>query len=371
MSKHRKRAHHPEGHLHTCPTCQHQYKGNYCNNCGEKIFHPHDLSLAHLLEDAVDKFTHFDLKIPKSILLLFNPGYLTEKFLKGIRKPFANPIQLFLIANVIFFLFYKMVPFSDFTPSWGDHHYFKLSEYKILTWAKPLDDKIEDLFDKKVDTKWAKIAEKIPIDASKVIIVDSILQHTLDTSTQPKVVLFDAVVKGSSQKIKIDETYESQINMDFYHEMQKNSAAYSKSLIFLLILLVAPFIYLFYRKSFQNIGTALIFATHFVSFYIIYFGLNSLLIIKYDWGLCEPFSWIYDATKGTVWRGVLRFVGGDRFEFNSLVLLMAYLFIAFRRLLKPNWVYNLLASYCISRIFFFLCFGVYKKIILWIAVSNY
>jgi hypothetical protein len=371
MSKHRKRAHHPEGHLHTCPTCQHQYQGHFCNNCGEKIFHPHDLSLGHLLEDAVDKFTHFDLKIPKSILLLFNPGYLTEQFLMGIRKPFANPVQLFLIANVIFFLFYKITPFSDFTPSWGDQHYFKLSEYKTLTWTKPLDNKVEQLISDKIDAKWAKMANKIPIDASKITIVDSILQHTLNTSSHPHVVLFDAVVKGPNPKIKIDETYQAQINMDFYHEMQKNSAAYSKSLIFLLILLVAPFIYLFYRKSFQNIGTVLIFATHFVSCYILYFGLNSFLIINYDWRFLEPFSWIYSATKGTIWRDILNFVGGFGFEFNGLPFLMAYLFFAFRRLFKPHWGYNLFASYCISRIFFFLCFGVYKKIILWIAVSNY
>jgi Protein of unknown function (DUF3667) len=371
MSKHRKRAHHPEGHLHTCPTCQHEYEGHFCNNCGEKFFHPHDLSLPHLLEDAVDKFTHFDLKIPKSILLLFNPGFLTEKFLMGIRKPFANPVQLFLIANVIFFLFYKVASFSDFTPSWGDQHYFRLSEYKTLTWTKPLDDKIEDLFDAKEDTKWVKIADKIPIDASKVTIVDSTLQHTLDTSIQPHIVLFDAIVKGPNPKIKIDETYQGKINHDFYLEMQKNSAAYSKSLIFLLILLVAPFLYLFYLKSFQNIGTVLIFATHFVSFYIIYFGLNSLLIIKYGWGLSEPFSWIYNATKGTIWRDGLKLFVAHGFEFNSLPFLMAYLFIAFRRLFKPHWGYNLFASYCISRIFFFLCFGVYKKIILWIAISNY
>ena len=110
MSKHRQRHKLPLDHVHTCPTCQHQYLNDYCNNCGEKIFHEHDLSLPHLLEDAVDKFTHLDLKIPRSIALLFRPGYLTQTFLTGVRKPYSNPVQLFIIVNVIFFFCWHTLP---------------------------------------------------------------------------------------------------------------------------------------------------------------------------------------------------------------------------------------------------------------------
>jgi Protein of unknown function (DUF3667) len=354
-----------------CPTCQHQYQGDYCNNCGEKIFHPHDLSLPHLLEDAVDKFTHFDLKIPKSIALLFNPGYLTDKFLHGIRKPFANPVQLFLIANVLFFLMYKVAAFSDFTPVWGDHNYFPLSGYKALAWTKPLDDKINGMLDEKISHKWEKMAEKIPVDATRIKIIDTTMQRILDTTKQSKLVLLNALLIGKNNKIEVDEAYQGQVEAAVYAEMKNHSATYSKSLIFLLILLIAPFIHLFYRKSFQNVGSVLIFATHFVSCYILYFGLNNLMIAKFDVGLTEPFSAIYAATKGTFVRDIINFTVGYGFEFNGLPFLMAYLFFAFRRLFKPHWAYNLLASYCLSRIFFFLCFGVYKKIILWLAVANY
>jgi Protein of unknown function (DUF3667) len=323
------------------------------------------------LEDAVDKFTHFDLKIPKSLLLLFNPGYLTDKFLKGVRKPFANPIQLFLIANVVFFLMYKFVTFSDFTPVWGDHYYFPLSDYKALTWTKPLDEKVERIIDEKMAEKWHKVAEKIPVDPAKVRIIDTTLQRTLDTSSNPKLLLLNALLTKKNNKIEVDETYRKQVERAMYDDMKNQSAKYSKSLIFLLILLIAPFIYLFYRKSFQNGGSVLIFSTHFVSVYILYFGLNNVLINKLGFGFSEPFSWIYAATKGTFWREALNIVAGAGFEFNGLFFLIAYLFFAFRRLFKPHWFYNLCAAYCISRIFFFLCFGVYKKIILWIAISNY
>jgi Protein of unknown function (DUF3667) len=369
MSKHRKRAHHPEGHLHTCPTCQHQYQGDFCNNCGEKIFHPHDLSLPHLLEDAVDKFTHFDLKIPKSLALLFNPGYLTEKFLMGIRKPFANPVQLFLIANVIFFLFYKVANFSDFTPVWGDHQYFGLSNHAAFFWAKPIDEKIINAFDDKTSPKWAKLADKIEVDASKVRVIDSVLQKEIDTSNNVKLILFDALM-SNSKKIEVDKAYKKEIQKAAYVEMRNTSANYSKSLIFLLILLVAPFVYGFYRKSFQTFGATLIFCTHFVSFYILFFGLDAFIYAKLGFYLTKPLGFIHKSTDGILHDIIVLFVG-ESFEFHSLVPLVAYLFFAFRRLFKPHWGYNLFASYCLSRIFFFLCFGVYKKIILWIAISNY
>ncbi len=220
MSKRRKRDHHIEGHLHTCPTCQHQYHGDYCNNCGEKVFHPHDLSLPHLLEDAVDKFTHFDLKIPKSVLLLFNPGYLTEKFLTGIRKPFANPIQLFLIANVLFFLMYKILAFSDFTPVWGDNQFFPLSGKGILLWAKPIDDKLDAAFEDKTNAKWGKLAEKVPVDPSKVTILDTTLQHILDTTSQSKLVLLNALLIENNKKIEVNLAYKKQIERASYDEMR-------------------------------------------------------------------------------------------------------------------------------------------------------
>jgi hypothetical protein len=370
MLKRRKRAHRIEGQIHTCPTCTQKYEGHYCNNCGEKESHPHDLSLVHLLEDAVDKFTHFDLKIPKSILLLFNPGYLTEKFLKGIRKPFANPVQLFLIANVIFFLFYKSAKFSDFTPSWGDDKFYKLSGYTLFFWAKPIDDKLEAAFDEKANAKWGKLLDTLDFDAQKIKIIDTTFQRQIDTARSPNHFLINALLKNENNKIVFEKSYRRQIEGAIYKEMARTSATYSKSLLFLLILLITPFVYFFYRKSFKTIGATLIFCTHFVGFYILAFGLNAFLYAQFGFYITAPLAFIYDSTHGVL-RDVINILFGNSFELCTLFILITYLFIACRRLFKPNWGYNLFAAYSLSRIFFFLCFGVYKKIILWIAISNY
>jgi len=370
MSRYRKKYNLPENYLHTCPTCRHKYTGDYCSNCGEKIFHKHDLSLAHILEEAIDKFTHLELKVPKSIVLLFNPGYLTDKFIHGVRKPFAHPIQLFIIANIIFFLCYKIVPFTDFTPSWGDNAYYGLSNYPIFKWAEPIDTKINDAFERKEDTKLNTAVVNIGFDYKKVKITDSTFQQQLDTASNPNLFIFKRLLTGDKTHFVIDKKYKQQLYSAYDKEMWQESANFSKSLIFLLILLVAPVIYLFFRKRFVYAGSVLIFSTHFVSFYILYFGFTELLIHYCHFSLATPFEFILDHSNKTI-QNVITFFIGQPFEMSSLLAVITYLYFSFRRLIIPKWWINLIASYFIARIFFFFCFGVYKKIILWIAISMY
>ncbi len=370
MSKNRKKRNYVEGQLHTCPTCGNAYYKDYCNNCGEKIFHRHDLSLAHILEEAVDKFTHLELKIPKSIALLFNPGYLTDKFVHGIRKPFAHPIQLFILSNVIFFLCYKIMPFTDFTPSWGDNQYYNVSNYRLFSWMSPVDEKINSAFDIKQGEKIEKAAQIIGFDLTKITVTDSVFQRKLDTAANPKILAFQQLIFGDTTHFKTDKKYKRQVFNAYSHQMTEESANYSKSLIFLLILLVAPIIYIFFGKKFIYAGSVLIFSIHFVSFYILYFGFDEVLRAKLYLSPTILTTKFYEST-GVFFRQFIEVFFGGTFEFGSLIATIPYLFFSFKRLIQPKWWYNLIASYFIARIFFFICFGVYKKIILWIAISAY
>lgn len=88
-----------------CITCNEPLKGKFCYNCGEKVVEKSDFSIKTILQQFVDGFTNFDSKFIKSFwFLLFKPGQLTENYVNGIRKPFMKPFQLFIVANVLFFL---------------------------------------------------------------------------------------------------------------------------------------------------------------------------------------------------------------------------------------------------------------------------
>ena len=95
----------------SCKNCNQTLQGKYCHFCGEKIVENQDFSVKTIFREAVDGFTNVDSKFLKSFkYLLLKPGKLTALYVEGIRKPFMKPIQIFLIANLLFFFF---LPKSD------------------------------------------------------------------------------------------------------------------------------------------------------------------------------------------------------------------------------------------------------------------
>jgi thiamine biosynthesis protein ThiS len=96
-----------------CPTCGAQVSGKFCPDCGEKKFGASDLSMRHFFHHALGDFFHFDSKIFGSFRLLFTrPGFLTSEYLRGCRKPYLHPFQLFFIANLIYFL---LLPYTGWS----------------------------------------------------------------------------------------------------------------------------------------------------------------------------------------------------------------------------------------------------------------
>ncbi|MBI1767398.1 MAG: DUF3667 domain-containing protein [Bacteroidetes bacterium] len=91
-----------------CLTCGTKLKGNYCSHCGEKKLNPTaDYSIHKFIEQSVDGFTHFDSKFLRSFrALLFKPGLLTVEFIHGRRMRYMKPVQIFIIASVLFYFFF-------------------------------------------------------------------------------------------------------------------------------------------------------------------------------------------------------------------------------------------------------------------------
>jgi thiamine biosynthesis protein ThiS len=87
-----------------CPTCAEPTSTKFCPSCGEKRSGAADLSMRHFFSHALGELFHFDSKIFRSFRLLFvKPGFLTSEYLRGCRKPYLHPFQLFFVANLIYF----------------------------------------------------------------------------------------------------------------------------------------------------------------------------------------------------------------------------------------------------------------------------
>jgi hypothetical protein len=88
-----------------CRSCGAELNGKYCSACGEKKFDlKHDLSIVKFIENSIDIYIHFDAKFFKTLKnLFFYPGSLSKYFITGRRVFYMKPMQLFVLASVLFY----------------------------------------------------------------------------------------------------------------------------------------------------------------------------------------------------------------------------------------------------------------------------
>jgi hypothetical protein len=99
-----------------CANCADPLAGRFCARCGEKRIGPADHTLRRFAEHFFAAFTNVDGTIFLTVrALLFRPGRLTADYLRGKRKPYIPPLQLFLIANLVFFLLHPLIGSNTLT----------------------------------------------------------------------------------------------------------------------------------------------------------------------------------------------------------------------------------------------------------------
>ena len=120
----------------TCPTCARPCRARYCADCGERALHAHDLTVFGLAEQAVEAVAHVDGRVFQTFRsLMMHPGLLTESYVRGQRKPFLGPLQVFLIANLIFFGFqslFRANVFSNPLESQLHNQYYKTLAQRLV-----------------------------------------------------------------------------------------------------------------------------------------------------------------------------------------------------------------------------------------------
>jgi len=106
-----------------CVTCKSVLYGEYCHNCGEKVISDKDFTLKNLFEQAFDAIAHIDSKLLKSFAcLIFKPGQLSLASVRGNRKTFMKPFQIFIITNMLFFIFLTNVDVFRIPSGWWISH---------------------------------------------------------------------------------------------------------------------------------------------------------------------------------------------------------------------------------------------------------
>ncbi len=353
----------PPVHIHTCRNCKHNFTGKICNQCGEKIFDEHQLTAKHFFHQVIDFFWHWENKVLKTIKLnFFKPGFVTQQNLKGIRVPYANPVQLYLVVSLIFYLVVSKVGVTDYIPNYGDHHYYYLSSYPVFKWTEPLDEKVVTA----IDSAWTRKGRKM----ESAIIAEIGENKEADGS-------FKIVGRNRADSFYIPpakiESYAFRQMMEARWSMFHSSVGtYGKTLIFLLLPVIAAFFMLVFFKKLKYYGAALVLSTHFIVYNLCFYTLHSLinvapLYIKKDLGgwMLKPFFFVFYNKWMTP---VSEFLFGSSFEFMHMLFWIPWMFVAFKRLFGIPWWQNLLASYFFSKLFYFLIYGALKKLVIAITI---
>lgn len=209
-----------------CATCGVVLQGKFCHACGEKRLEPkHDFSIKHFLLETFESFAHFDSKLLRSFWLLFaKPGFLTAEFIAGRRVRYFKPIPMFIIAGILFYLFFGQA--TAFFSNLGDMN----RAYTEHNWmANTFHVDTETAFSKKVAA-----AQREP--------------------------------------------------EEFWKEMAAEAGHRSKTWLFLVVPVWGLILWLFFHRKINWLVPHLIFALHGFTFFVL-FDLSLLLILNKGFGI--------------------------------------------------------------------------------------
>lgn len=99
----------------SCPSCAATVSGAFCGACGERLLGGDELTVRAQLEQLATGLFTVDGRVLRTLVALgFRPGQLTYDYCRGARVRHLKPVQVFLLANVAYFLLQPYTGFNTF-----------------------------------------------------------------------------------------------------------------------------------------------------------------------------------------------------------------------------------------------------------------
>lgn len=87
----------------TCPNCGVPLVGPFCAHCGQRNTR-RLVSVRRLVQDAVEDQLSLSSSLPRSLVGLLRPGFLTREYTAGRVVRYIPPFRLYLITSLLFFV---------------------------------------------------------------------------------------------------------------------------------------------------------------------------------------------------------------------------------------------------------------------------
>lgn len=154
--------------LWTCPTCNSAVSTSYCAQCGESPLDARDLTFLGFLGQFFHALSSVDGRLIRSFRCLVNqPGELTLAFVRGQRIPYIGPFQIFVIANVLFYLAQSLTNTNIFSSTLDSHLHHQ--DWSVL--AQSLVTRRLDLMQTSLDSYALVFNQSVLVNAKWLVIL--------------------------------------------------------------------------------------------------------------------------------------------------------------------------------------------------------
>lgn len=293
----------PQSSRSHCASCGARLTGAWCAECGERVRRPGDVSLREYLAEFADAAVNLEGRFWGSLrALLFRPGLLTNEYLAGRRVMWMRPLHLFLLVNLIFFLF---------SGGW-------------TTFSTPLQVHLT--------------SQNFPHRA----LASDWVNRQLNEPALEAAAWSEVVGSALGAEHDLDETGEAARErlVDYAREFNRRADLIARSLIIVLVPMAALFPLLLFCRRREPAVKHLIFATHWTAVTVVFFLMS---------------GWL---TVAALRYGVLALRWDDVMASSiSGALVLSWSLLAFRRVYELGWIRSFLAAFGMV-----VCFGVFLQL---------
>ena len=100
----------------TCPNCGSAAPERYCPGCGQRQVE-RLVSTRRMIGELLEDSFSLEARLPRTAVgLLFRPGFLTREYTAGRIVRYVQPVRLYIVASLAFFLVLSLV--ADFDRLW-------------------------------------------------------------------------------------------------------------------------------------------------------------------------------------------------------------------------------------------------------------
>lgn len=154
-----------------CKNCESPLYGEFCSDCGQKVYTENDKSISKLFSEALHFITHFEGKFFKTLKTIYqSPGKLSLDYCNGIRQKYYKPVSFYLLTILLYLLFPVIsgmnmeMKYYKSTPILGKHISYQI-ENKLLKYKITEEQLSEKFHEKSKSTSKFLLLLLIPLSA--------------------------------------------------------------------------------------------------------------------------------------------------------------------------------------------------------------